>query len=141
MKHCIECNRRHNEQMILANKAVELKEHTIKELESRLSHLLESDFIGSFDTRVMRNGEIVYVRDIKEADKIKFPEETKYDAADDLKSYLGKMVMDIETGFEGKVTAYAEYTTGMKQLLVESIDRTGRPIECWIDINRIAVGE
>lgn len=141
MENCMTCNRRHNEQMMLANNALEMKEEAIKELESRLSHLLESDFIRSFDTRAMCEDGLIYIRDISEADKLRIPEETKTDDTDDLKSYLGKMVMDIETGFEGKVTAYAEYSTGMKQLLVESIDRTGRPIECWIDINRIAVGE
>ena len=51
--------------------------------------------------------------------------------------FLNKKVVDIYNGYKGFVTAYAIYNTGYEQVLVESIDSTGRPISDWLDIRRI----
>lgn len=50
---------------------------------------------------------------------------------------LGSMVKDKETGFEGRVTARAEYLYDNTRVLVESVDSTGRPVEWWYDENRV----
>jgi hypothetical protein len=44
---------------------------------------------------------------------------------------LGAKVKDRETGYEGVVTARAEYLYDEPRVLVENIDSTGRPIEYW----------
>lgn len=43
---------------------------------------------------------------------------------------LGAKVRDKVTKFEGLVTARAEYLCDAPRVLVESVDNTGRPIEC-----------
>lgn len=50
---------------------------------------------------------------------------------------LGTKVRDKETKFEGIVTARAEYLYEAPRVLVENIDTTGRPIECWYDETRV----
>ena len=50
---------------------------------------------------------------------------------------LGTRVRDKETKFEGVVTARAEYLYDAPRVLVENIDSTGRPIECWYDETRV----
>lgn len=48
------------------------------------------------------------------------------------------MVMDKVTGYEGKVTAVCSYYGERPQsYLVESVDSTGRPIEQWVDEQRL----
>lgn len=54
-----------------------------------------------------------------------------------MEKYLDAIVEDKVTGYNGKVTAYAVYSTGYNALLVESIDATGRPVEQWIDERRV----
>jgi hypothetical protein len=51
--------------------------------------------------------------------------------------YLMDGVRDSITGYEGTVTARAEYKGDRKLYLVESIDSTGRPIEHWIEEDRL----
>lgn len=50
----------------------------------------------------------------------------------------GAKVGDRVTGYSGKVTSYW-YTYGKTEdkYMVESIDETGRPIEQWVDANRL----
>lgn len=50
----------------------------------------------------------------------------------------GAKVKDLVTGYCGKVTSYW-YTYGFNEdkYMVESIDETGRPIEQWVDANRL----
>lgn len=50
----------------------------------------------------------------------------------------GAKVKDVVTGYSGKVTSYW-YTYGFNEdkYFVESIDETGRPIEQWVDANRL----
>lgn len=50
---------------------------------------------------------------------------------------LGTQVRDIETGFEGTVTARAEYLHGTPRVMVESLDETNRPIEWWYEESRM----
>lgn len=53
----------------------------------------------------------------------------------------GQQVHDKVTGFCGKVTGYVDYYgIRPKQYLVESIDTTGRPIEQWVEENRLEKG-
>lgn len=55
---------------------------------------------------------------------------------------LGAKVRDRETGYEGIVTARAEYLYLKPQVLVENIDSTGRPIEYWYAEERVCeIGE
>lgn len=51
--------------------------------------------------------------------------------------YLGAIVKDRETGYEGVVTARVEYLYFNPQVLVEGIDNTGRPIEHWCAEERV----
>lgn len=46
-------------------------------------------------------------------------------------------VRDKLTGYEGVITAKAQYVDQPDRYLVESIDNTGRPIEWWIAIDRL----
>lgn len=48
---------------------------------------------------------------------------------------------DLITGHEGTVTAKTEYLYRESMYLVESVDTTGRPIEWWVDKNRLKVTE
>lgn len=60
----------------------------------------------------------------------------------ELAKLLDKTVKDTVTGFTGKVTGYAVYTTGSSTVLVEGIDSTNRPIEWWFNVERVTeVGE
>jgi len=52
---------------------------------------------------------------------------------------FGTTVTDTNTGYSGKITARAEYNIGTILYLVESVDTTGRPIEQWINSERIEV--
>lgn len=54
---------------------------------------------------------------------------------------LGAKAREKETGFNGVVTARAEYLYDRPRVLVESIDSTGRPIEWWYDESRLEVIE
>ena len=54
---------------------------------------------------------------------------------------LGTKAREKETGFNGVVTARAEYLYDRPRVLVESIDSTGRPIEWWYDESRLEVIE
>mgnify|MGYP003290568314 CR=1 FL=1 len=52
----------------------------------------------------------------------------------------GLTVRDTVTGYVGKVTAKCDYFGKRPlQYLVEGCDGTGRPIEWWIDFNRLEV--
>ena len=57
------------------------------------------------------------------------------------KIQLGSKVKDLITGYEGTVTAKTEYLHRESMYLVESVDTTGRPIEWWVDKNRLKVVE
>lgn len=52
---------------------------------------------------------------------------------------LGRLVIDPETGFKGKVTARTKYLYGEPRVMVESVDSTGRPIEWWFEESRVNV--
>lgn len=48
------------------------------------------------------------------------------------------MVTDKVTGYTGKVTAICDYYGERpKSYLVESVDSTGRPVEQWVDEQRL----
>lgn len=49
-----------------------------------------------------------------------------------MEKWLNKKVRYTTTGFVGKCTAVALYSTGKISLLLEANDTTGRPIEYWI---------
>ena len=55
--------------------------------------------------------------------------------------YLGKRAKDRITGFEGVITAYAEYLTDTPRILLEDVDSTGRPVEFWVQTVRADVEE
>ncbi len=58
-----------------------------------------------------------------------------------IKFNLGSMVKDAVTGYGGRVTALAVYLTGEIQYLIENVDNTGRPIEQWVNEQRLnAIG-
>lgn len=50
---------------------------------------------------------------------------------------LGDTVKDTNTGYHGKITARCEYITDKRNYLVENIDTTGRPIEHWVEEERL----
>lgn len=50
---------------------------------------------------------------------------------------LGYEARDKITGYTGKIVAYAVYITGEQSVLVAGLDTTGRPIEEWINTERI----
>ena len=50
---------------------------------------------------------------------------------------LGETVKDINTGYHGRITARCEYITDKRNYLVENIDTTGRPIEHWVEEERL----
>lgn len=51
-------------------------------------------------------------------------------------------VMDKVTGYTGKVTAICDYYGERpKSYLVESVDSTGRPVEQWVDEQRLVESE
>lgn len=50
---------------------------------------------------------------------------------------LKQKVKDNLTGYEGIVTGFAMYATQSAKILVEAVDSTGRPIEWWVDAERI----
>ena len=54
---------------------------------------------------------------------------------------LGIKVRDKVTNFEGLVTARADYLYGEPQVMVESVDTTGRPIEWWYKEDRVEIVE
>lgn len=54
---------------------------------------------------------------------------------------LGTKVRDKETGFEGIVTARAEYLYDRPRVMLEGVDNTGRPIEWWYDETRVVETE
>lgn len=50
------------------------------------------------------------------------------------------VVVDVVTGYTGKVTGHASYYGNRPEAyLVENVDSTGRPIEMWIDANRLQI--
>lgn len=53
---------------------------------------------------------------------------------------LGMTAVDKVTGMEGTITAKCQYLTKRPvQFLLESRDTTGRPIEWWVDCDRIVI--
>lgn len=50
---------------------------------------------------------------------------------------FGDNVRDVATGYIGKVTGRAEYDKRETLYLIESVDRTGRPVECWLPAGRM----
>lgn len=55
--------------------------------------------------------------------------------------WLNKKVRYIFTGFEGVVTAVAIYANGNQSVLIEAVDRSGRPVEHWADTKSIEIVE
>lgn len=51
--------------------------------------------------------------------------------------FIGKLGKDTVTGLEGKITGYWISMTGGDRILLESMDTTGRPVEQWIDVERL----
>ncbi len=56
-------------------------------------------------------------------------------------AWLNKKVRYTLTGFEGVVTAYAVYANGNQSVLIETVDRSGRPVEYWADTKSIEMVE
>ncbi|MGN0180388.1 MAG: hypothetical protein ACI4DY_13275 [Monoglobaceae bacterium] len=56
-----------------------------------------------------------------------------------MEKWLNKYVQDTITGYTGIVTAYAVYANDVARLLVEALDTTGRPIECWVEVERAEI--
>lgn len=54
---------------------------------------------------------------------------------------LGKKVKCSITDLVGTVTSVAYYLTSNTKVLVECTDTTGRPIEWWVDLERVKVIE
>lgn len=55
---------------------------------------------------------------------------------------LGKKVKDRINGYEGIVTAITSYLNNSpNRAMVEATDTTGRPIEWWIDVDRLELKE
>lgn len=46
-------------------------------------------------------------------------------------------VVDVSTGYTGKIIGKCEYQTGEVSYLVAGIDSTGRPVEDWIHEKRL----
>lgn len=55
------------------------------------------------------------------------------------KTYIGKKFKDTVTDFVGTCTGYWMTATGNDRILLEGIDTTGRPIDFWIDIDRVII--
>jgi hypothetical protein len=62
---------------------------------------------------------------------------SEFEEYNELKGLVGKTVADTETGMVGKVTAFACYATRYKTVLLSGLDTTGRPIEHWVELQRI----
>jgi len=56
-----------------------------------------------------------------------------------IEASLGLDAIDTSTGYSGVITAYSVYDTGVKSVLIESVDTNNRPASSWVDINRIKV--
>ena len=55
-----------------------------------------------------------------------------------MKFKYGDKVEDKLTGFRGRITGFVTYYDKRpNQYLVEAVDTTGRPIECWCDEERL----
>lgn len=52
---------------------------------------------------------------------------------------IGKTAKDTVTGYSGRVTGVAVYSTGSDRVLIESIDTTNRPVDYWFDIDRVVL--
>lgn len=59
----------------------------------------------------------------------------------EINNIINKRCKDELTGFEGTCTAYAVYLTGNDRVMLEGMDTTNRPIECWFDVDRVLVLE
>lgn len=54
----------------------------------------------------------------------------------------GTEVVDTLTGFTGRITGYADYFGHRPATaLVETIDTTGRPVEWWVELDRLRLKE
>jgi hypothetical protein len=56
----------------------------------------------------------------------------------EFKFALGCKVTDSVTGLTGTITARAQYTHAPKSYLLEAMDQTGRPMECWYAEDRLS---
>lgn len=54
---------------------------------------------------------------------------------------LGDVGFDTVTMLRGTITAKIERATGDHQVLLEALDASGRPIEHWLQINRLSIVE
>ena len=54
-----------------------------------------------------------------------------------METLIGRVAKDTVTGFVGEITAHATYKTGVDRVMLESLDDTGRPVEWWIDVDRL----
>lgn len=50
---------------------------------------------------------------------------------------MGARVEDKMTGYTGRITAIAKYADGDVIYLVETLDSTGAPVECWVQEYRL----
>ena len=53
-------------------------------------------------------------------------------------NYLGKKYKDTVTNFVGTCTGYWIRANGTDRILLEDIDTTGRPIDFWVDVDRVS---
>lgn len=51
--------------------------------------------------------------------------------------WLNKKVRYTRLGIEGVVAAFATYSSGKESVLIEFVDRAGRPVEWWVDVKFI----
>lgn len=72
-------------------KEIEVTEWAYEQLKSRIRHLLQSDFIRSFDEWDQQKGD--YKRDIKEADEIKTPTADVVEV-ETIKAWLNEMAIN-----------------------------------------------
>jgi len=56
----------------------------------------------------------------------------------ELKALLGRKARDVNTGFEGVLSAFAFYDHGkMPMLHISGLDLNGRPVAIWLDRNQV----
>lgn len=58
-----------------------------------------------------------------------------------LEEMLGKDANDTVTGFHGTVTGVGIYLGGPARVEITAVDREGKPVECWFNLDRVHFAE